>query len=137
MLHVDALSVGDILEIDYLGPFPESDNHRYIFVVVDKLSRYVELHPTKSCTAVEAAKGLLHTFAHLGICKTLQSDRGSHFINEIFDLLVTNYKITKSTSLSYRPQSNGSVERKNRDIIDALRTTCSESSSWSLTLNWL
>ena len=45
--------------MDFMGPLPVTEKgHQYLLVFIDFLSRYVELVPTASHTAVEVAEAL-------------------------------------------------------------------------------
>jgi hypothetical protein len=51
----------------------------------------------------------------------LQSDQGSHFINELWDRLTTRFGIEHRVSSPYHPQTNGLVERLNRTLKECLK----------------
>ncbi len=48
------------------------------------------------------------------ILRTLQSDRGTHFVNEVIQKLTKRFKIRHSLSSLYHSQLNGLVERFNK-----------------------
>lgn len=49
----------ETLQVDTIGPLPESNGCRFIVVIVDCFTKYVSLHPTVSTTAAEAARALI------------------------------------------------------------------------------
>ncbi len=51
-----------------------------------------------------------------GVLRVLQSDRGTHFVNELIQRLTKRFKIKHSLSLPYHSQSNGLVERFNKTL---------------------
>jgi len=100
--------------VDFAGPFPE-DTHtgsKYVILAVDFLSRWVEAKAVRNADAASAATFIYEDIVcRYGTPESLQSDNGSHFINEIIDNLNTILKIHHKRSTSYYPQSNGRVER--------------------------
>jgi transposase InsO family protein len=108
--------------IDTMGPMTEDvDGNKYILVVIDCFSRFVELIPCKDVTAVSAAKALLQVVGRYGCIQRIQSDHGSQYDNELIDNLCNWFEIRHRYSLPYRPQANGIVERVNKEIMRHLR----------------
>jgi transposase InsO family protein len=100
--------------IDFAGPFPE-DMHtgaRYIIIAVDFLTRWVEAKAVKSADAATASTFIYEDIVcRYGTPECLQSDNGTHFINEVIESLNKTLKIHHRRSTPYYPQSNGRVER--------------------------
>ena len=72
------------LNIDTIGPLPTDDKgNSYVLVVIDTFTRWIELYPTTSTRALEAAEVLIQHFGRYGPAQELQSDNGSQFVNEI------------------------------------------------------
>jgi hypothetical protein len=46
----------DVWGIDFMGPFPKSDNFEYILVAVDYVSKWVEVIPCRSADSHLAQK---------------------------------------------------------------------------------
>ena len=57
---------------------------------------------------------------HVGCPQKLMCDNGTEFCSELVDAVVKVMGIKKRTSVVYRPQSQGMVERMNRQIIAQL-----------------
>ena len=108
--------------VDTMGPFPcTSDGFMYIIVVIDLFSRWVELIPAKTLTAMEAADRILHTvYLRHGLPKFMKSDRGTQFINELTEKLFNMLGISQYQVTPYSPQANGAVERVNKEVVQAL-----------------
>jgi len=56
-----SLPVEDVFSrfrLDYLGPLPLYNGFRYLLVVIDSTSLFLEIFPTKTCDADETAKVL-------------------------------------------------------------------------------
>src|SRR5256714_1830050 len=50
----------------------------------------------------------------------IQTDRGTHFNNQLLEKLLEKFKIEHLMSTPYHPQTNGLVKRFNRTLIEAL-----------------
>jgi transposase InsO family protein len=61
--------------------------------------------------------------------KRVRSDNGSEFKNTRIDKLCDEFRIRHQFSAKYTPQSNDFVERKNRTLIDIIRSMLSECES--------
>ena len=68
-----------------MGPFPFSFGNRYILVVVDYVSKWVEAVACKSNDYKVVLKFLKENiFSRFGIPRAIISDGGSHFCNKPF-----------------------------------------------------
>ncbi|GKE89191.1 reverse transcriptase domain-containing protein [Tanacetum coccineum] len=70
--------------IDFMGPFPSSKGNKYILVVVDYLSKWVEAKALPTNDARVVCKFLKSLFARFGAPRAIISDRGTHFCNDQF-----------------------------------------------------
>nr|GFC47848.1 reverse transcriptase domain-containing protein [Tanacetum cinerariifolium] len=78
--NIQVCEVFDVWGVDFMGPFPESTDNKYILVAIDYVSKWVEAQslPTNdSCVVVKFLRSL---FARFGVPKALISDRGTHFV---------------------------------------------------------
>lgn len=82
--------------------------------------------PTKNTDAITATKYLTEWFAAFGVVTQWVSDRGSHFKNELVDLLRESLKANHRFTIAYCPSSNGTVEVVNRELLRATRALLSE-----------
>ena len=110
--------------IDFMSPFTSSYGHKYILLVVDYMSKWVEAIPTITCDA----KVVLHfirsnIFSWYGTSRAVIGDEGSHFYNKLFASLLANYGVKHRVKLAYHPQSNGQAEVSNREIKKILENT--------------
>jgi hypothetical protein len=56
------------IAIDAIGPLEEDDKgYKYILVLIDCMTRFVDLKPIKSVTAAECAEKLIEYFGQNGI----------------------------------------------------------------------
>ncbi len=109
-------------EIDIVRPLPQTkDEYRYIVVVIDYFSRWSEAWPLIHANAWQVAKFIYEEIiCRFGALRVLQSDRGTHFINEVIQELTDKFWIQHSLSSPYHSQSNGLVERFNRTLCEGL-----------------
>jgi transposase InsO family protein len=108
--------------MDFVGPLsPDKYGNKYILVVIDNFTRFVELFVTSNCSSDEAAKAILSIYGRYGLPRVIHTDQGSHFTANIVEELCEYLSVKKQYSLPYRPQANGIVERANRSILERLR----------------
>ncbi len=118
----------ETVAIDTVGPIQiDSQHNRFVFVMTDMFSRFVELYPAPSNNSAAAAHALYSAvFCRHGLPSSILSDNGSEYANRVVMALMDRLKVTHHRSIPYRPQSNGLVERRNREIKRHLRvlTAC-------------
>ena len=108
--------------IDTVGPLPETEEgYKYILTCVDEFSKVLSLFPLKTLSAIECAQCLNQIIGRVGCIHSIMSDNGTQFVNEVIDSLCSFWNIKHRTSLPYRPQANGIVERTNQEVMKHLR----------------
>ena len=90
--------------------------YKYVLVIKDEYSGYVELIPCTNCSHEPVAEALSWWCARYGTPHILRSDRGSHFMNKVINNLCESWDIKQKFTLPYCPWSNGSVEIVNKTI---------------------
>ena len=90
-------------------------------LVVDYLSRYVEIARLVKQTSNEVIHQLKIIFARHGIRRVVISDNGPQYASWEFTKFSKAYDFTHVTSSPRYPQSNGEAERAVRSIKDLLR----------------
>ena len=119
------------VHIDHMGPFPKTrKGNQYLLVVIDSFTKFVAVKPSKSLRSNETILLLREVFAILGYPNRIISDRGLSITNRYFKEFCTKYKIHHTLNAISVPQANGQVERVNRTILNALRTSNEEQSNW-------
>eukprot|EP00057_Strongylocentrotus_purpuratus_P015075 XP_011669549.1 PREDICTED: uncharacterized protein LOC105440753 isoform X1 [Strongylocentrotus purpuratus] len=110
---------------------------RYILVVTDHFSKYVNIFPMKDQTAPTIAKHLFEEYVkEHGIPETLHTDQGRQFESRLVQELCSKLGIKKSRSTPYHPQGAGIVERCNRTIKDQLAKYIShQGGEWDTHIN--
>lgn len=116
---------------DLLGPLPSSQGHKYLLVMQDAYSKWLELAPLPNKTADTVAHALFHHWVcRHGPMRTLNSDLGPEFANDLTRQLSIRFGITQVFSSAGHPASNGLVERANRSILAYFRKFLEGSNNW-------
>ena len=102
-----------------------------IIVWVDRFSKYCVIAPLvytdgKADAATCADLFFKHVFPYFGCPKRFISDNGGQFHSAYARRLYEHFGIASQYTTSFHPSSNGNVERYNKVIIEALRTTCQQ-----------
>jgi hypothetical protein len=112
----------DLVEIDFVGPLPSSRRqNRYILSIIDHFSKYALALPTTrqdSRTVIECMTRFCLEFSIPG---RILSDQGRSFVSNEFLEWCKAWNVTKTTSTSYHPQTQGLCERFNQSIIGILK----------------
>lgn len=114
----------DRIGVDVIGPLPctESGN-RYILVITDHFTKWVEAFPMKDQTASSCARLVVNeVISRFGCPLDLHSDQGRNFESDIFKELCRLLHIRKTRSSPRHPQGNGQTERFNRTLVNMIRS---------------
>ncbi|MGH0121890.1 UNVERIFIED_CONTAM: hypothetical protein FKN15_067186 [Acipenser sinensis] len=113
------------IAMDLMGPLNETDRYnRYILVVQDYFTKWVEAYPLPDDKAVTVADTLTSEWVcRYGAPYTLHSDQGSNFESDVFQRMCELLGIEKTRTTPFRPQSDGQVERFNATLQKILATT--------------
>jgi hypothetical protein len=109
--------------LDIVGPLHMAeDGYKYILTCQDNLSKYLIASPMLTQTAEEVTLTFLrHIILLYGIPQSLVTDQGSQFMGDVFKRLCKVLKLNKLNTTAYHPESNGSLERANKTMVDYLR----------------
>lgn len=108
-------NVWERIHIDYAGPI---DGY-YFLVVVDALSKWPEIVPTKTISTQQTVNILSEIFSRHGLPDTIVSDNGTQFQSSLFKEFTTERGIKQLFSSPYYPMSNGQAER----FVDTFKRT--------------
>ena len=105
-------------QIDTVEMPPSSEGHKYIFVMTDLIGEHgmVELFPSVDKTADAAAHCILNMLGRYGLPRRIVSDQGTEYNNNLVSTLIQFLGADQGFSYPYRPQANGVVERKNKEV---------------------
>ena len=120
-----------------MGPFPPSYSFQDILVVVDYVSKWVEvaaLSTNDSKLVVAFLKK--NIFTKFGVSWVIISDWGLHFCNKDFDSFLEKYGVKHKVYTPYHLQTSGQVEISNRELKRILEKVVGSSrKDWSRTLD--
>ncbi|GKE33135.1 reverse transcriptase domain-containing protein, partial [Tanacetum coccineum] len=106
--------------------------NKYILVVVNYLSKWLEAKALPTNDARVVVKFLKSLFARFGTPRAIISDRETHFCNDQFAKVMSKYGVTHRLATAYHPQTSGQVEVSNRGLKRILERTVGENrASWS------
>lgn len=125
------------LSWDTTGPLPITDSgHKYILVVTDIFSKWVEAFPLKGTDAHTLAVVLVNEIVcRYGVPSVIHSDQGANFCSEVIQSLCNLLGIERTQTSAYHPQGNGQVERFNRTLKNMLaKVTQQNQKDWDVHL---
>jgi hypothetical protein len=110
-----------------MGSFPNLESCKYILVVVDYVSKWIEALPCWA-TDVMHLKRMFHEviFLRYGVPIIVISDGGLHFIDQIFWKALTKARVDHRIATPYHPQTSGQVETSNKQINNILQKTVNQ-----------
>ena len=100
------IEIFNVWGIDFMGHFPSSLGNKYILVMVDYVSKWVEAMATITNNA-KVVKNMLKKiiFPRFGTPRALISNGGSHFYNNVIEALLKKYGVTHKVATPYHPQN--------------------------------
>lgn len=106
------------IALDFVTGLPPSQGHTVVLMVVDRFSKAAHFIPlNKLPSSKETANALVHqVFPLHGIPTDIVSDRGPHFLYEVWKAFCAALGATISLSSGYHPQTNGQTERTNQSL---------------------
>ena len=118
-------SVGMPMErvaLDIVGPLPETERgNKYILVVGDYFSKWMEAYPIPDQTAETVAEKFVNEFVcRFGVPAVLHSDQGRNFESHVFKEMCEILGIHKTRTTPYNPKSDGLIEKFNGTLINML-----------------
>ena len=125
---------GHIVQMDLMENLPMVNGYHAILVIIDTFTKWAEAIPLTSTKVEHIARAFLNTWiCRQSVPSQLHSDRGANLatgkiIQEVYKML----SITKTMNCSYRPQTDGHVERVIGTLKNLLWKYCQENPT-----NWL
>lgn len=137
----------ELIHSDICGPITPTSNggKRYLITFIDDLTRKTWIYfltvKSEAFTVFKSFKTLVENETEKRI-KTLRTDGGGEFCSNEFGEFCDRNGIRRHLTAPYSPQQNGVSERKNRTILDMMRSILStgevpktfwpEAASWSV-----
>ena len=111
-----------VVAVDTITRLARDDKgNTVIFVFVCCFSNFVELVPAPDKSAKSAAEALLQVCGRFGVPEMLRSDNGKEYANKIVSALLKLIDCEEDFTLPYTPQTNGIVERRQKEVVRHLR----------------
>ncbi|CAG4947035.1 unnamed protein product [Colias eurytheme] len=107
----------ETIATDLFGPLPKGpQGERWILIVEDTASKWVEVFALTEATAEMCAKTLVNeVFMRFGLPRRMISDNGVQFVADVMQKAMFVLGVKQSLVPLYHPEANP-VERKNRDL---------------------
>jgi transposase InsO family protein len=94
---------------------------KYIIVIIDTFTRYVELFPKQEVSAIAAADALWRHTCRFTAPLEIVTDFGSQFMNQLLTHFNAETGIKHHTTIPYSKEENGIVERANKEVNGHIR----------------
>lgn len=107
--------------VDTLDVVATVDGYSHVIAIMDSFTRWIELYPTRTLDAPEAATCLIDFIGRYGAPDELLSDNGSQYVNELIAAVLRLVGTKQVLSLAYSKEENGRIERANKEILRHLR----------------
>jgi len=114
--------------VDITGSHPQSTKgNKFMITVLDHFTKYAFAFLVRNHEAVTVAKYLVErVFLVYGVPTQLLSDRGAEFEGSVMSEVCRLMEIDKIRTTSYKPSTNGALERVNRTLKTMLGKIVSE-----------
>lgn len=119
--QVHASKVNELLHFDYLYVGEASNQKEYILILKDDFSGYCFLRSCAKADAETTAEILMEYFTTFVPVLSWFSDQGSHFKNEVMEILAKSLGAKHNFSTPYVPWSNGTVEAVCKQVLRVMR----------------
>ncbi|XP_058455305.1 uncharacterized protein K02A2.6-like [Malaya genurostris] len=123
----------EILQIDFFTD-QDFDNGEFL-VIVDTYSRYLHVVEMDRIDAEATNEALMRVFEVWGYPLAVHSDNGPPFQSDKFVKTWEDRGVNSRKSIPLCPQSNGVVERYNKDVKETLAASKLDKSNWRTALD--
>ncbi|KAK8703732.1 hypothetical protein V6N13_047378 [Hibiscus sabdariffa] len=105
--------------MDVIGPIfsRASNGHRFIFVIIDYFTKWVEAASFASVTESVICRFIKkEIICRFGLPERIVSDNAKNLNSKMMERICERFKIKHHRSVTYRPKMNGAVEAANKNI---------------------
>jgi len=120
--------------VDFHGPFVESEGKKYVLVFICQTSGWPEVVATSDVSATTVVRCLYDCIvSRFGTPRgiTLQSDNGSGFVAQLTKLCCETFGVKQCFTSAYNPQANVRVESWADILHKSLRVMCEKQTDWA------
>jgi hypothetical protein len=116
-------AAAESIAMDFVGPLPEDDGMNCVLTVTDRLGTDIRLIPCRTNATAEDIASLFfqHWYCENGLPSSIVSDRDRLFVSRFWKTLHRLSGVKLAMSSSFHPQTDGSSERTNKSVVQALR----------------
>ena len=120
------------IEIDILGPLPETDRgNKFVAVVVDMYTKWPEAYALPDQETCTVAQAVMDNFVcRFGFPRGVLSDQGRNFESRTFRGLCSLIESVKQRTTPYHPQCDGGSERLIRTVTSVISKIAEEQKEW-------
>jgi transposase InsO family protein len=124
------------ISMDFMTDLPDSQGNRYLWVIKDRLSKWIVLEAMSGMKAEDCAERFMDCrVRHHGLPRAITSDRGTNWTSTFWTELCRLVGVQRRLSSAYHPQTDGGPERMNQEAQAYLRNFINhEQSDWK---KWL
>ena len=127
LLNIKVSQSLELIHLDYLKIEPSKGNVENVFIITDHFTRYAQAFPSKTQTALAAAKLLWNNFIlHYGFSSKIITDQGRTFESEVIENICPVAGVKKLRTSPYHPQTNGQYEHFNSTLLNMCGTLTPE-----------
>lgn len=118
----DPTRPGELLAMDFIGPLRRAPTGvRYIFTIIDALSRFGFAVPFKCSDMKSAQRGIQKWIDEYGRPERILCDRASYFQSSKFQQWAAEHGFVVVLTAPHAHHSNGLLERYNQSLIGRIR----------------
>ena len=122
------------ISMDFMVDLPQADDDspRYLLVITDRLSKYVQLEAMTTMQAEPCAQRFVDVWWRFrGFPSSIITDRGSDWLGHFWTKLCALTNMQQLLSTSHHPQTDGGTERANQEVQAVLRMMVNfEQTNW-------
>ena len=108
---------------------PVSQRYKYLLVMIDTFTGWIESFPTQTEKVEEVVKKLLHEIIlRFGLPRSLQNDNGTSITSKVTQGVSKALGITYYLPCAWRPQSSGKGERAKKFLKSEIKKITQETS---------
>ena len=118
--------------VDIIGPLKTTRfGNRYILVLIDYFTKYVEALPMRNMETVTVVRCLEEIFSRHGMPSIMLTDQGANFQSALMRSVCNVFNIEQRRTTAYHPQTDGLCERVNKTLKALLRVrTNKDGNNW-------